>query len=337
MKRSVAIIGAFVLVAIAGGSLFFQIYTWLHSPIEKLTEATVYEVPQGASLGAVLHDLQKREVIAHPQALSMWLRFTQPSKRIKAGEYELRPQMAPIDVVDLLCSGHVVLHSLTVVEGATFADFQRVLAANPAIRVSATNVGEPRLMQRLGANNAHPEGEFFPDTYRFPKGTSDLEIYGLAYRRMQTELERAWNERDPALPFASAYEALILASIVEKESALDSERPLIAGVFIERLRKGMRLQTDPTVIYGLGEAYDGNIRKADLLRDTPYNTYTRAGLPPTPICLPGLESLRATVHPQITGALYFVATGKDGGHHFSKTLEEHNSAVQRYLQSLHRK
>jgi UPF0755 protein len=225
---------------------------------------------------------------------------------------------------------------LTLVEGSTFADFERGLAANDAVHMSAPRLQAQQLMKRLGANREHPEGLFFPDTYRFPKGTSDFEIYSLAYRRMQAELDRLWSERDPGVPLADSYEALILASIVEKETALGSERPMIAGVFIERLRKGMRLQTDPTVIYGMGVDYKGNIRKTDLLRDTPYNTYTRTGLPPTPICLPGLESLRAALNPTTTGALYFVATGKgDGSHHFSKTLEEHNAAVQHYLKTLH--
>jgi UPF0755 protein len=181
----------------------------------------------------------------------------------------------------------------------------------------------------------HPEGQFFPDTYRFPRRTSDLEILQMAHRRLRDALETAWQERAPDLPLASAYEALILASIVEKETALDSERPQIAGVFIERLRRGMRLQTDPTVIYGMMATYDGNIRRADLLRDTPYNTYTRAGLPPTPIAMPGLDSIRAAVKPDVTGALFFVATGAgDGSHYFSKTLAEHNAAVRRYLKTL---
>lgn len=190
-------------------------------------------------------------------------------------------------------------------------------------------------MAALGAPGVHPEGQFFPDTYWFPRGTSDLEILRIARERMQRELQAAWDARDPDLPLATPYEALILASIIEKETALEAERPIVAGVFVERLRRGMRLQTDPTVIYGMLDRYDGNIRKADLLRDTPYNTYTRAGLPPTPIAMPGLGSLRAATRPQVTGALFFVATGEpDGSHYFSKTLAEHEAAVQRYLRKL---
>jgi UPF0755 protein len=190
-------------------------------------------------------------------------------------------------------------------------------------------------MTKLGADKADPEGQFFPDTYLFPKGTTDFAILSLAHQRMRNALDAGWASHEPSLPFASAYELLIMASIVEKETALERERPLIAGVFVERLRRGMRLQTDPTVIYGIRDTYDGNLRRADLERDTSYNTYTRTGLPPTPICLPGAASLKAAAQPQISGALFFVATGHgDGSHYFSKTLAEHNEAVQRYLKSL---
>lgn len=338
MKSRVGVMAVAIVTAvlIAGLVLYRQTRTWLYAPIQSLNQATIYEVPQGAALNAVLNDLHMRGLIQHPRELSIWLRYTRPSYRLKAGEYELHPGSSPLELVELLNSGHVLLHGLTLVEGSTFADFERGLAANDAVHMSAPRLQAQQLMKRLGANREHPEGLFFPDTYRFPKGTSDFEIYSLAYRRMQAELDRLWSERDPGVPLADSYEALILASIVEKETALGSERPMIAGVFIERLRKGMRLQTDPTVIYGMGVDYKGNIRKTDLLRDTPYNTYTRTGLPPTPICLPGLESLRAALNPTTTGALYFVATGKgDGSHHFSKTLEEHNAAVQHYLKTLH--
>jgi UPF0755 protein len=187
----------------------------------------------------------------------------------------------------------------------------------------------------LNLQGVHPEGRFFPDTFQFAKGTSDLEILAMAQRRMQRELDAVWAARSDNLPLTDPAEALILASIVEKETALGSERPIIAGVFLRRLELGMRLQTDPTVIYGMGEQYDGNIRRADLLRDTPYNTYTRTGLPPTPICLPGAAALRAAVNPEHSGALYFVASGKgDGSHYFSSNLVEHNLAVQRFLKTL---
>jgi UPF0755 protein len=246
--------------------------------------------------------------------------------------------MSPVELIDLLNSGRVLLHSLTAIEGSTFAEFRRTVHAHPAIKATARSLSTSALMQRLGAEGMHPEGRFFPDTYRFAKGTTDIELLQMAKERMRLELQRAWEQRDHALPLRNADEALTLASIIEKETALASERPLIGGVFVERLQRGMRLQTDPTVIYGLGERFDGNIRRADLTRDTPYNTYTRAGLPPTPICLPGKEALLAAVQPERTGALFFVATGKgDGSHYFSRTLEEHNAAVQRYLKLLRQK
>jgi UPF0755 protein len=224
---------------------------------------------------------------------------------------------------------------VTFIEGSTFADMQAILQANTAVRHDYANKSGEDVMRALGAAGTHPEGQFFPDTYHFPRGTSDIELMTMAHQRMVSELDIAWRNRDPALPLATAYEALILASIVEKETAQDRERPLVAGVFIERLRRGMRLQTDPTVIYGIGASYDGDIRRADLLRDTPYNSYTRAGLPPTPIALPGQASLRAAVRPEVSGAIFFVATGEpDGSHFFSSTLKEHEAAVQRYLRRI---
>jgi UPF0755 protein len=238
----------------------------------------------------------------------------------------------------LLSSGQVLLHSITFIEGSTFADIRNALLANDAVRNQNAERSDAEIMRALGQSDGHPEGRFFPDTYRFPRGTTDLELLSIAHRRMQDELRMAWEGRAPDLPLANAYEALILASIVEKETALERERAQIAGVFVERLRRGMRLQTDPTVIYGMGLGYDGNIRRADLSRDTPYNTYTRPGLPPTPIAMPSRESLQAAVHPDVSGALFFVATGLgDGSHYFSRTLAEHNLAVRRYLRELRRR
>jgi UPF0755 protein len=257
---------------------------------------------------------------------------------LKAGEYDLQPGLTPRGLLALLSSGQVLLHSITFIEGSTFADVRNALVANDAVRNDNGSRSDADIMRALGEPELHPEGQFFPDTYRFPRGTTDLELLTIAHRRLQDELRKAWEHRAPALPFASSYEALTLASIVEKETALERERAQIAGVFVERLRRGMRLQTDPTVIYGMGVAYDGNIRRTDLSRDTPYNTYTRPGLPPTPIALPGLASLQAAVQPDVSGALFFVATGAgDGSHFFSKTLAEHNSAVKRYLRELRRR
>jgi UPF0755 protein len=229
----------------------------------------------------------------------------------------------------------VILEQVTVVEGATFADFLDALEQHPRIAHTLSGKSPAEIMAALGHPRLAAEGEFFPDTYRFAANTSDVAILTLAYQSMQRALGDAWQDRSPGLPLETPYQALTLASMIEKEAALQSERPLIAGVFVNRLRRGMRLQSDPTVVYGLGERFDGTIHTRDLLRDNPYNTYTREGLPPTPIALPGRESLRAAVQPAPTAALYFVATGLgDGAHHFSSTLQEHNSAVQTYLERL---
>jgi UPF0755 protein len=279
--------------------------------------------------------LNARGLLDQPQVWALWARFTGRAGGLKAGEYELKPGLTPKTLLELLSSGAVLLHSVTFIEGSTFADVRNALLASHEVRNDYAERSASDIMGALGDPGQHPEGQFFPDTYHFARGTSDIEILGMAHRRMKDELAAAWKARAPDLPLASDYEALILASIVEKETALDRERPQISGVFVERLRRGMRLQTDPTVIYGMQEAYAGNIRRQDLTRDTPYNTYTRAGLPPTPIALPGADSLRAAVQPDVTGALFFVATGAgDGSHYFSKNLAEHNEAVRRYLRTL---
>lgn len=310
---------------------------WLKTPIASLDAQVVFEIPRGASVRSIANDLQGRGLLDQPQVWTYWARLTGRAGGLKAGEYALNPGLTPEALLTLLSSGQVILHSITFIEGSTFADLRQLLSKDAAVDARYANASDADLMRALDAPGIHPEGQFFPDTYRFPRATTDLELLKMAHKRMQDELRTAWNERAPDLPLASAYEALILASIVEKETALESERPRIAGVFVERLRRGMRLQTDPTVIYGMGEIYAGNIRRVDLLKDTPYNTYTRAGLPPTPIALPGVESLRAAVQPAMTGAIFFVATGQgDGSHFFSATLAEHEAAVQRYLRRLRR-
>jgi UPF0755 protein len=336
MRRLVRIFALlFAIAVLAAGALVWWSNDWLDTPIQSLSQPTTFEVPRGASLRAVATALQQRGILDQPQVWVAWARLARQAGNLKAGEYELRPGMNPRDLLTLFNSGQVLLHSITFIEGSTFTDIRNALAANDAIRHDYAQRTDEDIMRALGEPQLHPEGQFFPDTYRFARGTSDLELLAIAHRRMQQEIEAAWQTRAADLPLAGPYEALILASIVEKESALDSERARIAGVFIERLRRGMRLQTDPTVIYGMLELYDGNIRRADLLRDTPYNTYTRAGLPPTPIAMPSLESLRAAVQPEVSGALFFVATGEgDGSHYFSRTLAEHNEAVRRYLRRL---
>jgi UPF0755 protein len=265
--------------------------------------------------------------------LALYARFSGDATRIRAGEYLLTPGLTSLTLLDKLVAGEVVLHQVTVVEGSRFADMLAALRAHPAI-VASTLDGDA-IMAALGAPGVHPEGQFFPDTYRFERGTPELEVLRSAHAALVTRLDAAWRNRDPAIALRSEYDALVLASIIEKETALAAERPLIAGVFHRRLARNMRLQTDPTVIYGLGAAFDGNLRRRDLDTDGPYNTYTRAGLPPTPIALPGQGSLEAAVSPDSGDAIYFVATGRgDGSHYFSATFEEHQRAVGEYLRQL---
>jgi UPF0755 protein len=338
MRRILAILAVLILLAAgAGAGVLWWTNRWLDTPLASLDKPVTFEVNQGATLRSIASELERRGLMGQPRVWVLWVRLTGRAGGLKAGEYQLQPGLTPRTLLALLSSGQVVLHSITFIEGSTFADMRKALAAHPAVRGDYAGRSPEEVMRALGEPAVHPEGQFFPDTYRFARGTSDLELLGLAHRRLKDELAAAWSARAGDLPLANAYEALILASIVEKETGLDRERPLIAGVFVERLRRGMRLQTDPTVIYGMMENYDGNIRKADLSRDTPYNTYTRSGLPPTPIAMPGLESIRAAARPEVNGAIFFVATGEpDGSHYFSKTLAEHEAAVRRYLVRLRR-
>lgn len=260
----------------------------------------------------------------------VWLaRALGKSTQIKHGNYQLEKPSSILELLEMVSKGRVAQSELTVIEGWTFRQFRAVLNASPALRHDSTALTDAEILQRIGAQEKHPEGLFFPDTYNFASGSSDLDILKRSYQTMQKRLQQSWEGRDKDLPFATPYEALILASIVEKETGKAGDRDMISAVFINRLRKGMRLQTDPTVIYGIGEQYDGNIRKRDLLKDTEYNTYTRDGLTPTPIALPGWESIQAVMHPAASPALYFVARG-DGSSQFSNTLIEHNNAVNRY-------
>ena len=293
------------------------------------------EVEPGASVRTVLGRLETTGDVRNARAVEWYLRLHAVKPRMQSGAYELPAHASPAQILALFEEGKVILEQVTVVEGATFADFLDALEEHPRIAHTLSGKSPAEIMAALGHPGLAAEGEFFPDTYRFAANTTDVAILTLAYQSMQRALGVAWQERSPDLPLETPYQALILASMIEKEAALESERPLIAGVFVNRLRRGMRLQSDPTVVYGLGERYDGTIHTRDLLRDNPYNTYTREGLPPTPIALPGRESLRAAVQPAPTTALYFVATGLgDGAHHFSSTLQEHNSAVQTYLERL---
>ncbi len=331
LGRLAAIVALAALLALLTGWMVFD--RWLSAPLATGPDAVRIEIPRGQPLAETARELERRGVLKHARWLSAYAGATGADARIRAGEYDVPPGTTPRTLLDLLQSGAVVQHSVTIVEGWTFRELRAALERSPELRNTLAGRDDAAVMQALGEPGRPPEGLFFPDTYLFGKGTSDVDILRQARERMKRELDRAWAARAPDLPFDDPYEALILASVVEKETALASERARIAGVFTTRLRKGMRLQTDPTVIYGLGPQFDGNLRRADLERDGPYNTYTRAGLPPTPIALPGAQALAAATQPDERGELYFVATGEaDGSHAFSRTLAEHERAVAAYLE-----
>jgi len=334
--RAWLLVGAsgLVLAAVVAAAGYFWLRSVYRSP-GPATALSRIEVLQGASLRSVLERLETTGAVRDAHAIEWYLRVRGWQPRVEAGLYAIPPRASPEQIIALFEQGKVVLQQLTVVEGATFADFLEALDQHPYVLHTLRGKSPPEVMTELGHEGEPPEGEFFPNTYRFAANTADVVILALAYDSMQHALDAAWEERVEGLPLHRPYQALILASMVEKEAALRRERARIAGVFTQRLHKGMRLQSDPTVIYGLGEKYEGTIHTRDLLKDTPYNTYTREGLPPTPIALPGRDSLMAAVHPDESGALYFVASGlNDGAHQFSRTLEEHNSAVKLYLSRL---
>lgn len=331
MKRTLKrIFGALIVLAIlATGWVVMDYRAFLRAPLPVGDDGMDLLVEPGMSLRVIANRLDRRGVLHTPSYL-VWLgRLEEKSHRIQAGEYHISPGTTPRALLDLMVAGRVRLHSFTIIEGWTFAQLRGALAQHPALRHTLDGVDHEGVMDRLGHAGTHPEGRFLPETYHFPRGTSDLEFLRRAYDALAQRLATEWEQRADDLPLESPYEALILASIIEKETAVESERTRIAGVFVRRLQRGMRLQTDPTVIYGMGESYDGNIRRADLRRDTAYNTYTRSGLPPTPIALPSAESIHAALHPADGDALYFVSRG-DGSHVFSATLAEHNRAVTKY-------
>lgn len=287
------------------------------------------DVPSGTGLRTLARDLADAGIIDNPWYLVAYARHAGLAHRIQAGEYQLTADMTPRSLLEHLVRGDVIRYSLTLVEGWTFRQVLAAITASPALKLEWVHRGPEEIMAALGEPGLHPEGLFFPDTYHYTRGTTDIELLKRARRRMDEVLDRLWAARQPGLPFEDPYRALVMASIIEKETGAAHERRTIAGVFARRLELGMRLQTDPTVIYGLGERFDGNLRRADLRTDHPYNTYTRNGLPPTPIGMPGAASIEAALDPAPGKELYFVSKG-DGTHHFSATLEEHNRAVARY-------
>ena len=313
-----------------------NVFHYVHEPI-AVDGAISIDFKPGSSIRTLSKQLQEHQLLEHPDYFLIWGRLTGKATRLQAGEYHLSAGQSLADLVDDMVNGRVRQYSLTLVEGWTFRDFLKALSTHEAVEHTLEGVAYDDVMSVLGYAGQHPEGRFFPDTYFIHKNTRDTDLLQRAYQQMESHLDRLWRERADDLPYKTPYEALIMASIVEKESAVPEERPIIAGVFTNRLRKGMRLQTDPTVIYGLGESYDGDIRFRDLRTDTPYNTYTRKGLPPTPIAMPGIGALEAALNPADTGYLYFVATGDGSGQHvFSTTLEAHEKAVDKYQRKRNR-
>jgi UPF0755 protein len=315
------------------GWLWMDYQAALDRPLE-LDRPAYFEITKGDGLARITAKLERQGIVANP----IWFKFRAyvdgAARRLKFGEYEIQPGTTLRELLAMFVAGKVRQHPITLVEGWTFRQILTVLDQSPPLTKLARGKSPEEIMRMIGAPDEHPEGRFYPDTYFVTKGTSDIEVLKRAYRRMQAVLEEEWANRGEGTSYATPYESLIVASLVEKETARPEERPLIAGVFTRRLAKGMLLQTDPTIIYGLGDSFSGNIRKEDLLKDTPYNTYLRSGLPPTPIAMPGRDSIRAALHPAAGESLYFVARG-DGTHVFSNTLDDHQRAVEQFQKHRH--
>jgi UPF0755 protein len=288
-----------------------------------------FSLKQGSSLKSAARQMKLADVLPNDWLFVLLARGLGKATQIKPGNYEIEEPISPLQLLDMISKGRVEQSEITIVEGFTFRQLRQNINASVALQHDTAALPDDEILKRINATETQAEGLFFPDTYNFATGSSDLSVLKRAYQLMQRHLQDSWDKRDPDLPLKSSYDALILASIVEKETGQAIDRPMIAGVFINRLKKKMLLQTDPTVIYGMGEKFDGNLRKRDLQTDTTYNTYTRRGLTPTPIALPGLASIQATLHPAKTNALYFVSRG-DGSSYFSSTLSEHNNAVNKY-------
>lgn len=319
----------FVLLLLASMIIVGTTAYYVNKPLTLPLLPLDFSLQQGSSLTSVAAQLKQAGILDDTQMFVLLGRGMGLSGKIKYGNYELSKPASMYQLLDIVSKGRVAQSDLTIIEGWTFKQLREALNAAPKLRHDSLTLSEADIMQKIGATEKHPEGIFYPDTYIFPSGTSDLALLKRAYLTMQRRLQASWQGRDKDLPLDTPYQALILASIVEKETGQARDRSMIASVFINRLRLGMRLQTDPTVIYGMGDKYDGNIRKRDLLKDTEYNTYTRYGLTPTPIALPGQGAMQAVMHPATSSALYFVARG-DGSSQFSNSLAEHNRAVGRY-------
>jgi len=332
--RRLLIAGSWILgvVLLATAFAAVRMNAFLNAPVTVSEIGTEFEIESGASFRSVSNALAARNIIGSPTIFRAYARWAGQANSIQAGDYKIEHGTTPVQLLEQFASGAVQLYSFTIIEGWSRWELLAALHGNGNIEASLTEEDWPVLLTELEAPTSHPEGLFLPETYRFPRGTRDRAILTQAYEFMQTALREEWVGRDKALPIKTSYEALTLASIIEKETARADERSKISGVFVRRLEKRMRLQTDPTVIYGIGEGFNGNLTRSDLKTDTPYNTYTRHGLPPTPIAMPGRAAIHAALHPAKGEELYFVATGLgDGSHAFSSTKAEHDAAVAQYL------
>ncbi len=318
------LLGLIATLLLSGWLIYYAI-----SPLKLQPNSQEITIEPKSSLKSIANQLVAQGVLSEPWRFVLLAKVLHKEQYLQAGNYTLNKNVSPYQLLLSLNHGKATQGSVTFIEGRTFAQMREKLVKNDAVKQTVTNLSESEILQLVGSSRTVAEGLFFPDTFYFDRNTSDIALLKISYDAMQAKLEKAWQSREQNLPYKNSYQALIMASIIEKETGKASERPMIAGVFINRLRLGMRLQTDPTVIYGMGAQYTGNIRKKDLLADTPYNTYTRNGLPPTPIAMPGLAAIEAALHPAQTKALYFVGKG-DGSHAFSSSLDEHNRAVVRY-------
>ncbi len=321
-----------LIIILVGFVIVWQVWNYnnfLNTPINISKQGLIYNIKPGMTLIRIINDLKNKNIIGNTRYLLWHARFSGTADNIRVGEYNIPFASNPRQLLSILVSHNVISYSFTIIEGWNFSQLIKAINDNEILNHTIKNLSNTEIMTKLDLNGVHYEGRFLPDTYHFPRGTTDIKFLKRAYLSMSTYLESVWQKRKVGLPFSSAYEALIMASIVEKETGKVSERKKIAGVFVRRLQTNMRLQSDPTVIYGMGTRYKGNIRRSDLKQKTAYNTYRRHGLPPTPIAMPGRDAIFSTLHPDDSDSLYFVARG-DGSHYFSSSLKEHNNAVIKY-------
>lgn len=317
-----------VLISFACAWFLMDYHKFTLTPLQLQESETYYELKPGSSIYSIAQEFEDNGWIKNKLYLRIYAKLNKLTG-IKAGEYALSKNLTPVKLLKNFIDGKVVLHQITLIEGWNFKQMMQAVQQNSKISHTLAGQSDEQIMQGIGKSELHPEGQFLPDTYTFSRNITDRELLRTAHNALQKSLQSAWEGRVEGLPLKTPYEALTLASIVEKETGVASERPLIAGVFTTRLRKNMKLQTDPTVIYGMGDQFKGNIKRKHLKQDTPYNTYVHRGLTPTPISMPGQAAINAVMHPKEEGYLYFVAKG-DGSHYFSKTLKEHNNAVRKY-------